>query len=126
MCGQETVYLRALLQGFGAAQAEPTQIWEDNAACIQISNNPVNRKFTRHIDVQRYFCRDLVRDEVLKLVKCAGTHNVVDALTKSLPGTTFNKHRPWLLGTREEYKAFTVSMGLALPGSGATAADAGL
>ena len=120
MCGQEVVYLRAMLQGFGADQKEPTQVWEDNAACIQISNNPVNRKFTRHIDIHRYYCSDLVRDNVLQLVKCAGTHNVADALTKSLPRPTFDKHRPWLIGTRAEYKAFSTSMGVVLPGSGAT------
>jgi hypothetical protein len=121
MCGQEVVYLRAMLQGFGAAQDGPTCIWEDNTACIQILENPVNLKFTRHIDVQRYFCRDLVRDGVLKLVKCAGTHNVADALTKSLPAPTFNKHHPWLLGMQQEYKAFSISMGIDLPGAAAAA-----
>mmetsp|Transcript_95507 Transcript_95507/g.143099 ORF Transcript_95507/g.143099 Transcript_95507/m.143099 type:complete len:90 (+) Transcript_95507:296-565(+) len=39
---------------------QPTEVWEDNAACIQIANNPVNRKFTRHIDVRRYFVRYLI------------------------------------------------------------------
>ena len=106
-----------MLQGFGYEQQEVTQIWEDNAACIQISENPVNRKFTRHIYVRRYFCCDLVRDGVLRLVKCAGTHNVADALTKSLPAPSFNKHRPWLIGMLEEYKAFSVHMGINLPGS---------
>mmetsp|Transcript_29662 Transcript_29662/g.60919 ORF Transcript_29662/g.60919 Transcript_29662/m.60919 type:complete len:125 (-) Transcript_29662:439-813(-) len=121
MCGQEVVYLRAMLLGFGVAQDGPTIVWEDNAACIQISENPVNRKFTRHIDVRRYFCRDLVRDGILRLMKCAGTHNVANALTKSLPAPTFNTHRPWLIGTPEEYKAFSISMGVWLPGSGADA-----
>jgi hypothetical protein len=122
MCGQEVLYVRSLLQGFGKEQKAPTEIWEDNAACIQISENPVNRKFTRHIDVRRYFCRDLVRDSVLVLKKCAGTHNVADALTKSLPPVTFNKHRPWLIGTREEYQAFSIDLGVMLPGSGAACA----
>eukprot|EP00961_Rhodomonas_salina_P153468 2066355-Rhodomonas_salina.1 len=54
----------------------------------------------------RYYFRDLVRDEVMILVKCAGTHNVTDALTKSLPGPAWTTHRPWLTGTRSEYKAF--------------------
>jgi hypothetical protein len=122
MCGQEVVYLRAMLRGFGLEQKAATEIWEDNAACIQISENPVNRKFTRHIDVRRYFVRDLVRDNQVKLKKCAGTHNVADALTKSLPAPSFHKHRPWLLGTLQEYRAFSVNMGVALPGAGVAAA----
>ena len=52
ICAQEVIYLRAMLAGFGAAQQGVTEIWEDNAACIQISENPVNWKFTRHIDIR--------------------------------------------------------------------------
>ena len=96
-------------------------VWEDNAACILLEN-PVNRKFTWHIDVRSYFCKDLVRDGVMLLCKCAGTHNVADALTKSLPSPAFSKHRPWLIGTAEEYKTFTVSFRAVLPGSGVAAA----
>eukprot|EP00961_Rhodomonas_salina_P162179 2184618-Rhodomonas_salina.1 len=86
MAGQEVVYLRAILRGFGVEQTTATEVWEDNTACIQIAKNPVNSKFTRHINVRRYYVRDLVQDGVMTLVKCAGTHNVADALTKSLPG----------------------------------------
>eukprot|EP00961_Rhodomonas_salina_P224431 3034169-Rhodomonas_salina.1 len=95
-----------MLQGFGHEQSKPTVVWEDNTACIQIANNPVNRKFTRHIDVRCYFVRDLVWDKVMTLVKCAGTHNVTDALTKSLPGPLFTTHCPFLTGTSQNYKAF--------------------
>eukprot|EP00961_Rhodomonas_salina_P204614 2761327-Rhodomonas_salina.1 len=42
MAGQEVIYLRVMLRGFGYEQARPTVVWEDNAACIQIANNPVN------------------------------------------------------------------------------------
>ncbi len=30
--GQEVVYLRVLLRGFGYTQKKPTEIWEDNAS----------------------------------------------------------------------------------------------
>eukprot|EP00961_Rhodomonas_salina_P044210 593875-Rhodomonas_salina.2 len=122
MCGQEVIYLRALLRGFGTEQVRPTEVWEDNAACIQIANNPVNRKFTRHIDVRRYFVRDMVRDVQMTLVKCAGTHNVADALTKSLPSPSFLLHRPFLTGTRKEYKAFFSGIGMKMPEEMAAAA----
>jgi hypothetical protein len=124
MAAQEVIYLRAMLQGFGAAQQKPTDLWEDNAACISMSENPVNRKFTRHIDVRRYFVRDLVRDGQVPLVKYAGTHNVADALTKSLPGPSFFKHCPWMLGTQEQYHAFSIKMGVALPNAGVVSAAA--
>ena len=41
--GQEVVYLREILQGFGAEQASSTRIFEDNQACITMSENTVHR-----------------------------------------------------------------------------------
>eukprot|EP00961_Rhodomonas_salina_P265763 3592316-Rhodomonas_salina.1 len=119
MAGQEVVYLRAILRGLGYEQTHVTEVWEDNAACIQISKNPVNRKFTRHIDVRRYYVRDLVQEGTMALVKCAGTHNVADALTKSLPGPSWSTHRQYL--TQTEYQAFFHSLGITEPTARASA-----
>jgi hypothetical protein len=98
--GQEVVYLRALLRGFGYTQKGPTEIWEDNASCIMMSEKPTNRDRSRHVDVKVHFLRDLVRDGHVKLLKCAGPQNVSDALTKSLPRPAFEKHREFMVGTR--------------------------
>eukprot|EP00961_Rhodomonas_salina_P178078 2401802-Rhodomonas_salina.1 len=111
-----------MLRGFGYEQTAPTIVWKDNAACIQIANNQVNRKFTSHIDVRCYFVRDLVREAVLTLVKCAGTLNVADALTKSLPSPSFLLHRQFLQGTRQEYKAHFCSLGFRMPEAAAAEA----
>ncbi len=48
--------------------------------------NPTNRARNRHVDVKVQYLRDLtlVRNDHVKLVKCAGTQNVSDDLTKSL------------------------------------------
>jgi hypothetical protein len=83
--GQEAVYLRALLRGFNFRQVGATEIWEDNASCIMMSENPANRERTRHVDTRVHYLRELVRDGHVKLLKCAGPQNVADALTKSLP-----------------------------------------
>ena len=108
--GQEVVYLRALLRGFGYSQKGATEIWEDNASCIMMSENPTNRDRSRHVDVKVHFLRDLVRDGHIKLVKCAGTQNVSDALTKSLPRPAFEKHREYMVGTKVPFSAFYASM----------------
>ena len=49
--GEEVVYLRTLLRGFGYTQRGPTDIWQDNASCIMMSENPTNRDRSRHVDV---------------------------------------------------------------------------
>ena len=85
--GQEVLYLRALLKGFAYLQYGLTEIWEDIASCILMSESPSNRERSCHVDVRVHFLRDMVRDGSVKLIKYAGTQNVADALTKSL-------HRP--------------------------------
>ena len=58
--GQEVVYLRELLKGFGHPQKKPTEIWEDNASCILMSENPTDRDQSRHVDVKVHYLRDHV------------------------------------------------------------------
>jgi hypothetical protein len=48
----------------------------------------------------------MVRDGSVKLIKCAGTQNVADALTKSLPKPAFQKHRVFMQGTAQSFSAF--------------------
>ncbi len=90
-CGQEVVYLREILRDFGFPPTGPTRVYEDNLACVVMSENPVRRKYSRHIDIRRYFVRDLVARQVLKLVPLRTNLMVADALTKSLPAPAFQK-----------------------------------
>ncbi len=63
-----------------------------------MSENPVRRKYSRHIDIRRYFVRDLVAMQVLKLVPLRTNLMVADALTKSLPAPAHAKHRNVMIG----------------------------
>ncbi len=80
--GQEAIYLREILRGFNFRQVGATEIWEDNASCIMMSENPANWERTRHVDTRVHYWRELVRDGHVKLLKCAGPQNVADALTE--------------------------------------------
>jgi hypothetical protein len=40
-CGQEFVYLREILRDFAVPQLAPTDVDEDNLACVAMSENPV-------------------------------------------------------------------------------------
>ena len=70
-CGQEVVYLREILRDFGFIPIGPTQVY----------------------DIRRYFVRDLVAQNVLKLIPLRTSLMVADALTKSLPAPAHAKHR---------------------------------
>ena len=60
-------YLREILKGFGAEQDNCTRVFEDNQACIAISENTVHRERSRHIDVRKYYVQELVEDKFIKL-----------------------------------------------------------
>ena len=40
------------------AQKKPTEIWEDNASCILMSENHTNRDRSRHVDVKVHYLRE--------------------------------------------------------------------
>ena len=49
--GQEAIYLKTLTD-FGFSQTQATLLYEDNLACVAMSENPVRWKFSRYIDIR--------------------------------------------------------------------------
>ena len=93
LAGQEAIYLRETLTDFGFSQTKATLLYEGNLVCVTMSENPVRRKFSRHIDIHKYYVRELVLNGFLKLVPLRTHKMVADALTKSLPSPAFVGHR---------------------------------
>ncbi len=98
LCGQEVVYIRAILRDFGVVQTQPTLVYEDNLTCIAMSVNPVRRKYSRHIDIRHHYVRELCLGNLVKLVPLHTNLMVTDALTKSLPATGLECHRSVMVG----------------------------
>jgi hypothetical protein len=67
-CGQEIVYIRAVLRDFGLSQSQPTLVHEENLACIAKSINPVRRKYSRHIDIRKHYLRELCFSGIAELI----------------------------------------------------------
>jgi len=63
---QEHSYLRALLSGFDCTPLGPTCVWEDNAACILMSENLVNHYRSRHVKDKFHFLCERVRAGEIK------------------------------------------------------------
>jgi len=91
--GQEALYLRETLKDFCYQQPNATEIYEDNVACIAMSENPVRRNFLRHIDMRRYFVCELIKAGFVKLIPLRTHKMVADALIKSLASPAFIDHR---------------------------------
>ena len=113
-CAQEVVYLREILRECRFIQNEPTHVYEDNRACILMSENPVSREKSRHVEplqrlvaeqdtsrhvaLRQMFLRELVGLKVIRMVPCSTQKMVADALTKSLPEPALRRHRDEMLG----------------------------
>eukprot|EP00961_Rhodomonas_salina_P106842 1438577-Rhodomonas_salina.1 len=67
-----------------------------------MSKNAVLHHKTKHINVRVYHLRDLVRTNIMTLLKI-GTHDMVaDTLTKALPQPAFVAHRTVMLNDRRD------------------------
>jgi len=95
---QEVIHLREALRDVSYQQSTTTGIFEDNLAWIAMNRNPVRRKISRHIDIRRYFIRELVKSRIVKVIPIRTHKMVADALTKSLLSPAFVAHRKAMLG----------------------------
>jgi hypothetical protein len=87
---KQAIYLRDLLLFLGYKQEEPTTLFEDNLACIRLSENPEFHKRTKHIEIRQFYVREKVASGELKLKYIKSSENVADMFTKILPNQTFN------------------------------------
>jgi len=63
------------------------QLKSTGTGMYAVGENPVRRKFSRHIDIRRYFVRELVKAGIVKFTPLCTHKMVADALTKSLPSS---------------------------------------
>jgi hypothetical protein len=61
----------------------------DNTSAINISKNPVQHSWTKHIDIKHHFLHDLVESQVVSLSFIPIDNQLVDILTKPLDGNRF-------------------------------------
>ena len=82
---QEAVYLRQLLSDLKFEQEGATVIFEDNKGCIDLSENPIHYKRTKHIDIRYHYIREKVESGEIKLTYIHSQAQLADLLTKPLP-----------------------------------------
>ena len=82
---KDVVWLRNFLTELGFEQAAPSQLFEDNQACVAMVNNHVVTGRNRHFCVKMAWLRQQVANKVVRLVFVASKNNVADLFTKVLP-----------------------------------------
>ena len=98
VAGTDVTYMRRIMDDLGYKQEQPTVLWEDNMACIYMSQTSVMYHKARHIDTRVYHLRELCKEGVMVLEKVASADQVADSLTKSMPKPAFEKHRASMMG----------------------------
>ena len=64
---KELLWVYQMLLTMGIDIQLPMRILEDNQACIQIADNPVSQRRTRHIDVRFHFIRDYIEADTVSI-----------------------------------------------------------
>ena len=65
-----------------------------------MSENPVHKERSKHIDYRVHALRERVNDGVVRLLDCPTVDMVADMGTKSLPAPAHCKHRDTAMGLR--------------------------
>ena len=89
---------REFLSEIGFPQLEPSEIKEDNEACIAMSKSILTSSKSRHMKIKHHYVRSQGAEGEVKLVPCPTTDMVADILTKNLERPQFEKLRDILLG----------------------------
>nr|GEV88898.1 retrotransposon protein, putative, Ty1-copia subclass [Tanacetum cinerariifolium] len=82
---KEAIWLRGLLEELGI-ELNTVAVNCDNQSAIHLSRNHVFHERTKHINVRYHFIREVLKAKTVKVLNVGTKHNVVDALTKVVPG----------------------------------------
>ena len=84
----EVLWLRKLLTELGFPPKRSCELYCDNQAAINISENPVQHDRTKHVEVDRHFIKEKLEAQVIKLPHVKSKDQLADILTKTV-GTQF-------------------------------------
>jgi hypothetical protein len=99
LCACDVEGLRNLMEEVGLTQTEPTIIYQDNQAAIQIANNRGSlAKKTRAMEMRTLTVRNKVEDMKVVPVYCDTARMLADIGTKALEPTRFEVLRDALTG----------------------------
>jgi hypothetical protein len=87
-CGQEAIYLRRLLKELGHEQFDPTPIYIDNSAVLDLTKTEKRLGNSKHFN-RLAWLRHMVKEKILKLILVPSAQQAADFLTKVLPRRQF-------------------------------------
>jgi hypothetical protein len=80
----EMMWLKSMLKELQLLRNETTLLHCDNVAAINIANNPVQFDHTKHVEIDRFFIKEKIDSEILKLEYIRSCNQLADCFTKGL------------------------------------------
>ncbi|CAM9876073.1 unnamed protein product, partial [Heterosigma akashiwo] len=90
-CTKDVMWLRYLLSELGAKQILPTDINEDNQACISWATEITVTRKNRHLHVNYHFAREKVQSNEIKVRYIETKEQIADLFTKALTLDSFER-----------------------------------
>ena len=90
---QECIFIRKLVAEFMGPIEQPTFVFVDNKAALDLVRNNVFHKRTKHIDIKHFFAREKEADGTVLTARVPTEHNLSDSFTKGVDKVVVAKHR---------------------------------
>jgi len=89
-CCQQAMWITNLFREIGFLMS-PITICGDNQSSLFIGSNPVQEKWTKHIDICYHYIQKCIEDNKVSVVFVPGNDNLADMFTKNLDCLQFIK-----------------------------------
>nr|GFA08472.1 NBS-containing resistance-like protein [Tanacetum cinerariifolium] len=89
----ETAWLRNLHRELHSPLSTATLVYCDNVSAVYMSGNPVQHQWTKHIEINIHFVRDMVTAGQVRVFHVPSHYQYADIFTKGLPSALFEEFR---------------------------------
>ena len=94
-CSKQVMWLKHMFKELGMPLSK-IPIYSDNNGAIFISNNPVQERRMKHIDIKHHYIRQCIEDGDVEVLRVDTNDNIADIFTKPLGAIKFIKFRDQL------------------------------
>jgi len=103
-CVQDKLYVYRILTSLELKVELPMVCEVDNSGARDLANSWSVGGRTRHVDVRKFFIRDLKEQGMIVFKHIPGDSNEADIFTKNVDATTLHKHTAKMCGEDNLYE----------------------